>query len=198
MPLSDFSPSHFASLEIPLVVVPTAVASLVIWRMGRPPGFEVSKWTAGSVSRGFWPRWGRPGKLPRYQVGVLAFVLGFIACAGWLSWTAEDKGGGARGPSYPPPNNFPSWQIAALGVTLIAFVVLASMYARRVKSGALISPLFIAAGFSTAMSVGSATGVKSQEGVGVGFSMFGLTVGLGIITLLCASLRAGRLKKIPQ
>lgn len=196
MSWSIFSPSTFASLEIPLVAIPTAVASLAIWAMGRSPGFEVSEWTAGSVSCGFWPRWGRPGKLSRYQIGVLAFALGFIACAGWLSWTAQNKGGDARGPSYPPPNSFPAWQIAALGVTLTAFAVLTSMYATRVKSGGLISPLFSAAGFSTAMSVGASYGATSQDGVGVLFSMVGLTLGLGTITLLCASLRAGRLKNV--
>lgn len=93
---------------------------------------------------------------------------------------------------------FPPWPIAGLGVTLTVFAVLASMYATRVTSGALISPLFSAAGFSTAMSVGVTNGVTSQEGIGVGLSMIGLTVGLGISTLLCAALRAVKLKRITQ
>lgn len=194
---SDFSPSHFASLEIPLVVVPTVVASLAIWWKGRSPDFEVSERAAGSVSRDFWPRWSRPGKLSRFPIGVVAFLLGLVACVGWLSWTTGDKFD-AQGPSYPPPSDFPPWQIAALGLTLTVVALLTSMYATRVKSGALISPLFSAAGFSTAMAIGSAHGVTSQEGVGVGLSMVGLTVSLGIITMLCAFLRSERLKMLAK
>lgn len=198
MSWNSFSPLTFLSLEMTLVVIPAVVVSFVIWLKARSPRFEVSEWVDGAVARGWWPRWGRPGRLSRWQTGLLAFVLGFIACVGWLSWTAEDKSGDFRGPSYPPPGSFPSWQIVALGVTVVAFAVLTSMYAKKVKSGALIAPLLCAAGFSTAMSAGSSYGKSSQEGIGIFFSMFGLTVGLGIITLLCAALRAGKLKRLAK
>lgn len=53
------------------------------------------------------------------------------------------------------------------------------------------------AGFSTGFAVGAATEVASQEGVGVALSMIGLTVGLGVITLLTALLRDWQIRRNP-
>lgn len=128
---------------------------------------------------------------PEWQVALVALPLGFLACAGWLSWTAADKSGRAREPAIPAPNEFPKWQIIACGITLIAVACGVSHIARRLFAGSLASALGTSAGFALAMNVDVASmKVSSQEGVGVAISILFLTAGLMVATTILALCRA--------
>jgi hypothetical protein len=182
---SSISPITFLLTVSIFIAIPTAIGSLVIWRMGKAADFDypVRGVASGDRARSF----GRngPGPLSRAATACVALLLGFVTCVGWLSWSGYSD---SVEFSYPPPTEFPPWQIWGCGITLVMCSVSAFLLAERKKSGSLISPLYIASGFATAMAVGVSHGATSQGGVGVVFSMFGLTIGLGIVTAVCARL----------
>lgn len=185
MAWSSFSPVTFLLAVSIFIAIPTAIGSLVIWRIGKAADFDfpVRGVASGVRARSFVRN--DPGPLSRAATACVAFLLGFVTCVGWLSWSGNS---GILEFSYPPPTEFPPWQVWGCGITLVMASVSVVWLAKRKKSGSLISPLYIASGFATAMAVGVSHGATSQGGVGVVFSMFGLTVGLGIVTAVCARL----------
>ena len=135
------------------------------------------------------PKFG--GRRPEWQVALIALPLGFLSCAGWLSWTAAGKNGRAVGPGLPAPHTFPSWQIAACGLTLVAVACGVSLLGRRLFAASLASALGTSAGFALAMNVDVASmKVSSQAGVGVLISILFLTAGLMSATAIAAVCRA--------
>lgn len=192
----QFSFASFASLMLPLVVVPTLLGAGIIWMITRSAQIDIRTVELPIPAGGRrWAGWLTGGRLGLWATGALGVILGFIACVGWLSWTAMDHDGGFTGPGLPAPTSFPMWQVIACGATMISAAILASLCSRRLVPGALAAALGTAAGFSTGFSLGAATEVTSQEGIGVGLSMTGFTIGLGTITLLVALLRAWQLQR---
>lgn len=185
MAWSSFSPITFSLTVSILIAIPTAIGSLAIWRMGKAADFEfpVRGLPPGGLVRSSGRS--RPGSLSRAATACVAFILGFFTCVAWLSWSGYSD---SLELSYPPPTEFPPWQVWGCGITLVICSVSVLLLAKRKKSGSLISPLYIASGFATAMAVGVSHGATSQGGVGVVFAMFGLTIGLGIVTVVCARL----------
>lgn len=188
-----FSFSSFISMLLPLVAVPVLLGAAVIWMITRAAGLDTR--TAGIQGDRPWVGWRTGGRLGLWTTGLLGAAWGFIASAGWLSWTASDKGGGFTGPSLTPPTSFPMWQIIGCGVTVIGGALLVSLCARLLIPGAMAAALGVAAGFATAFALGAAKEVMSQEGIGVAFSMIGLTVGLGVVTLFFAFLREWQIQR---
>lgn len=131
------------------------------------------------------------GRRTEWQVALIALPLGFLSCAAWLSWTAAGKDGRAVGPGLPAPNTFPSWQIAACGITLVVVACGVSLLARLLFAGSLASALGTSAGFALAMNVDVASMKESsQAGVGVAISILFLTAGLMAATAIAAVCRA--------
>ncbi|AJK69589.1 hypothetical protein [Corynebacterium marinum] len=191
----QFSFASFLSLVIPLVVIPAAIGVGIIWLTTRSATSDPRPAPHGVRP---WVGWLTGGRLGLWTTGLAGVVWGFLACAGWLSWTASDKGGGFTGPGLPAPTSFPTWQVVACGITVVAGAVLVSVCSRRLVPGALAAALGVATGFSTAFAVGVATEVTSQEGIGVGLSMMGLTIGLGMVTWCVAGVRDWQIRRHPR
>ncbi|CCQ14623.1 putative integral membrane protein [Rhodococcus sp. AW25M09] len=116
------------------------------------------------------------------STGLLAFVLGFLSCAGWLSWSAAQRGE-FRGPGLPAPNQFPTWQMVACGATVVLACFFAAHLSRWAKTGSRVAALGITAGFSTAFCFDASTDITGQSGVGVLLCMIGWGLGLGVLML---------------
>lgn len=191
MSWSEFSLSTFVNLQVPLVVIPTVAGSLLIARAGRPRTTRTADAAPAAGPPGDGQRTGRQrdrrgGPLTRIGTAAAAFVMGAVACAGWLSGSALS----GDGPRFPPPTEFPSWQIWGCGITLVAAALTAYLLARKPTDGSRISPLFVASGFTTVFAIGASRAVTSQEGVGVFLAMFGLTIGLAAVTIPCELARS--------
>jgi len=130
-----------------------------------------------------------------WATGGLALVLGFVACAGWLSWTASDHDGRAQPPALPAPNSFPQWQVLACGATVVLFWWLASRVSRWETVGGVTAALGTTCGFSTAFCVGAAQDSTGLSAVGVMMCMAGWGLGLFVLALVRGQVlyrRAGR------
>ncbi|CAM2908190.1 ABC transporter permease [Prescottella defluvii] len=169
-----FSWSQFLWVVAIFVGVPTAFGAFIVrsaWR---------------SEQAGVEPATARPtgtGRLGLWTTGLIAFVLGFLSCAGWLSWSA-DSAGRVRGPALPAPTQFPTWQVVACGATVVLACLAAAHLSRWAVAGGLAAAAGTAAGFTTAFAVAASVGVTSQEGIGVAFSILGWGMGLGLLMLI--------------
>jgi len=138
------------------------------------------------------------GRLGLWATGLVASALGFLACAGWLSWSA-DSAGEFRGPGLPAPNKFPTWQVVACGITVVLACFVAAHLSRWTKAGGLAAAMGTTAGFTTAFAVDASRTITSQEGVGLGFSVLGWGIGLGVLmTLRSAWLNSRYARKMPR
>lgn len=123
------------------------------------------------------------GRLGLWATGLVASALGFLACAGWLSWSA-DSAGQFRSPALPAPNKFPTWQVVACGATVVLACFVAAHLSRWTKAGGLAAAMGTTAGFTTAFAVDASRTIASQEGVGLAFSVLGWGIGLGVLMTL--------------
>lgn len=168
----DFSWAQYLSMVLFFVGVPTAIGAGVIWVSAR------SEW-AGLQ---------RPaGNLALWATGLIAFGLGFVACAGWLSWSADYQGR-FRGPGLPAPNQFPTWQVIACGVTVVLGCLASAHLSRLVFSGGLAAAAGTAAGFTAAFCVVASTDPTGQAAVGVVLSEVGWGLGLTVLMLVRGAL----------
>lgn len=161
---ADFSWSQFLWIVSIFVAVPSAFWALLLW--GRS-----SKQEEGAG----------PGPLGAWATGLLALVFGFVSCAGWLSWSAEQRGE-FRGPGLPAPNQFPTWQVVACGATVVLLCFGAAHLSRWAKTGGYVAALGTTAGFSTAFCISASTDVTGQSGVGVVLCLIGWGVSLSVLT----------------
>lgn len=125
-------------------------------------------------------------KAPRGGLGIgatgaIALLLGFLTCAGWLSWTAADHDGNVRGPGLPAPTSFPSWQVFACGATMVLACFLAAHWSRTLFAGGLAAAAGTAGGFTAAFCVDAARTVTSQEGIGLFLSIVSWGLSLSIL-----------------
>ncbi|MCA1007975.1 hypothetical protein LCL87_19860 [Rhodococcus hoagii] len=178
----DFSWSRFLTTVVIFVGVPTAIGAGVIWSSWRAERTSLTT----SISR---PT--STGRLGLWATGLIAFVLGFLSCAGWLSWSA-DSNGDVRGPALPAPTEFPTWQVVACGVTVVLACLVAAHLSRWAVSGGLAAAAGTAAGFTTAFTVAASVGVTSQEGIGVAFSELGWGIGLVVLMAVRGAWLTGR------
>lgn len=196
MDIYAFSFSSFISMLLPLVLVPTLLGVGVIWAITR---FTQSSPVTGELPIGRrkrrWAGWLSGGRLGLWMTGLSGAILGLASFIGWLSWSAPNKGAGFTGPSLPVPGSFPAWQVIACGVTTVGLTLAISLCSRRLVPGALAAALGTGAGFSAGMALGVATEVTSQEAVGVTFSMIFVPLGLGLITVSAAFLRAWQMRE---
>ncbi|MGV8875533.1 MAG: hypothetical protein ACOH2Q_23620 [Rhodococcus sp. (in: high G+C Gram-positive bacteria)] len=162
----DFSWSQFLWIVFIFVGLPSAFCALIFW-------FRSSR---SYEDRG-------TGPLGAWSTGLLAFVLGFVSCAGWLSWSASQRGE-FRGPGLPAPNQFPTWQVVACGATVVLGCFLAAHLSRWTATGGRVAALATTAGFSTAFCIEASTDVTGQSGVGVVLCMIGWGLGLGALMLV--------------
>ena len=90
MAWSSFSPITFLLTVSTLIAIPTAIGSLIIWRIGKSADFDfpVRGLPPDDRARSF----GRnhPGPLSRAATACVAFLLGFVTCVGWLSWSGNN------------------------------------------------------------------------------------------------------------
>lgn len=121
------------------------------------------------------------GGLGMWATGAIALLLGFLTCAGWLSWTAADHDGNVRGPGLPAPTSFPSWQVIACGATMVLACFLAAHWSRTLFAGGLAAAAGTAGGFTAAFCVDAARTVTSQEGIGLFLSIVGWGLSLSIL-----------------
>ncbi|NLE81583.1 MAG: hypothetical protein GX610_18770 [Rhodococcus sp.] len=175
----DFSWTQYLSMVFAFVGVPTAIAAGVIWivvrseRAQRLPDSPGSGDEIGAVG----------GRLGLWSTGLIAFGLGFLSCAGWLSWSA-DYFGQFRGPGLPAPNQFPTWQVVACGATVVLVCLASAHLSRWVLAGGLAAATGTAAGFTAAFCVVASTDVTGQAGVGVMLSEVGWGVGLAALMIV--------------
>lgn len=190
----DFSWAQFLWIVLIFVGVPTLIGVSMVrvaWqreRAGvRSPSSDHEQTgdrPAGLGRRGLW------------VTGATAFALGFLSCAGWLSWSAEHDGE-FRGPGLPAPNEFPTWQVIACGVTVVLACFLCARRSRWVVSGGLAAAIGTAAGFTTAFSVVASTDDTGQAGVGVMLSEIGWGIGLCLLMLVrAARIRGARRRAV--
>ncbi|MET4050278.1 hypothetical protein ABIB34_003743 [Rhodococcus sp. UYP5] len=90
-----FSWSQFLWITFIFVGVPSMFGALLLW----------SRSSKRNESMG-------TGCLGLWATGLLAFVFGFASCAGWLSWSAEQRGE-FRGPGLPAPIQFNTSGVAS-------------------------------------------------------------------------------------
>lgn len=173
--MDSVSWAQFLSIMLTIVGVPTVIGAAIAWR-------TLLSERARDVAGGGTGR-GRLGPAP---TGLIGFALGFAACAGWLSWSA-DQGGSARGMGLPAPHEFPTWQIVACGVTVVLACLAAARLSRWVRAGGVAAAVGTAAGFATAFSVAASVGPTSQEGIGVAFAMLGWGLGLSALMAIRAA-----------
>lgn len=124
------------------------------------------------------------GHLGLWSTGAVSLLLGFLACAGWLSWTAMDHDGSVRGPGLPAPTSFPFWQVLACGGTTVLACFLTAHWSRKNFAGGLAAAAGTAGGFTAAFCVDTAQTVTSQEGVGLLLSIGGWGVSLTTLMIL--------------
>lgn len=170
----DFSWSQFVSNVVVFVGVPSLVGAYLVrsaWRSER------------AAVDGPLPRSTGSGKLGLWTTGLVAYVLGFLSCAGWLSWSA-DYAGEFRGPALPAPTKFPTWQVVACGATVVLACFVAAHLSRWTQAGGLAAATGTAAGFTTAFAVDASRTITSQEGVGMGLSILGWGICLGVLMTL--------------
>ncbi|MBV6762611.1 hypothetical protein [Rhodococcus opacus] len=176
----DFSWSQFLWMVFIFVGVPTMIGAGIIWSVARSErdGLQRSPDRAGvgRTQTGV-------GRLGLWATGLVAFPLGFLSCAGWLSWSADYQGE-FRGPGLPAPTQFPTWQVIACGVTVVLACLAAAHLSRWAAAGGLAAAAGTAAGFTTAFSVNASTDVTGQAGVGVVLAEVGWGVGLGLLMLV--------------
>lgn len=162
----DFSWSRFLWIVFVFVGVPSTLWALLLWAK-----FSRRRETAGTGPLGLW------------ATGSIAVASGFAACAGWLSWSADQRGE-FRGPGLPAPNAFPSWQVAACGATVVLLFLLATRLSRWPKTGGHVAALGTTAGFSTAFCIEASTDATGQSGVGVILCMIGWGTSLFLLVLV--------------
>ncbi|MDI6628285.1 hypothetical protein [Rhodococcus cercidiphylli] len=162
----DFSWSQFLWIVFVFVGVPSTFWALVLWAV-----FAKRREGRGTGPLGLW------------ATGSTAAASGFVACAGWLSWSADYRGE-VRGPGLPAPNEFPTWQVAACGATVVLLCLLAAHLSRWPKTGGHVAALGMTAGFSTAFCVDASTDVTGQSGVGVILCMIGWGTSLTLLVLV--------------
>jgi hypothetical protein len=99
----DFSWSQFLWMVFIFVGVPTMIGAGIIWSVARSErdGLQRSQGRAGvgRTQTGV-------GRLGLWATGLVAFPLGFLSCAGWLSWSADYQGEFA-GPDCPHRHSSP-------------------------------------------------------------------------------------------
>lgn len=159
----DFSLEQLISNLAIFVVVPLAIAAGVVAVIHR------SEQSAPRSGLGMW------------ATGAVALILGTLACAGWLSWTAADHDGNIRGPGLPAPTSFPTWQVVACGVTMVLACFLAAHWSRTLFAGGLAAAAGTAGGFTAAFCIDAARTVTSQEGIGLFLSIVGWGLSLSIL-----------------
>lgn len=169
----DFEWPQFLWVVFIFVGVPTMIAAAIIWfayRFERPRALEAGVSTE-DTGLGLW------------ATGLIAFPLGFVSCAGWLSWSADSMGT-VLSPNLPAPTKFPSWQIYACGATVILACFAVAHFTRWMNAGGLAAATGIAAGFTTAFGVQASTDPTGQSGIGMGLSEMGWGFGLGALMLI--------------
>lgn len=174
----EFSWPQFLWIAFIFVGVPTTIGASIIWTIWRSErtGLEHSTTALGGGHTG-------SGSLGLWSTGLLAFALGFLSCVGWLSWSADYKGG-FRGPGLPAPTQFPTWQVVACGLTVILACFGSAHCSRWMKAGGMTAAAGTAAGFTTAFSIDASTDVTGQAGVGVALSTIGWGLTLTALMLL--------------
>ncbi|OZD17745.1 hypothetical protein CH253_03945 [Rhodococcus sp. 06-156-3C] len=170
----EFTWSQFSSIVLIFVGVPTVIGGCAAWS---------ALWSerarfAGQTGSGRVGVWG---------TGWIAFVGGFVACAGWLSWSADYRGE-VRGPGLPAPNQFLTWQVVACGATVVGVCFGAARLSRWVRAGGLAAALGTAGGFTTAFAVSASTDSTGQAGVGVLLSQVGWLAALVVLMLVRAKI----------
>ncbi|MEZ2122137.1 hypothetical protein [Corynebacterium sp. CCM 9203] len=166
--MSAYPFSHFLWITFIFAVVPSAVwggiLAILAWR------FPDDRSASGA---GLW------------MTGLLGFFSGIFAAVGWLSWSADDHGD-FTAPGFPPPTNFPSWQIAACALTVgVLWFLAARLFAWR-KLGGFSTAIGVTAGLVTAFCIAAATDTTGQSGVGAMF----LGAGASVSLTFCAGIRA--------
>ena len=188
----DFSWSQFLWSVFIFVGVPTTIGAGIIRSALRSeqaglhhtPGRDSSAETyTGSGRLGLW------------ATSLIAFPLGFLSCMGWLSWSA-DYNGEFRGPGLPAPNQFPTWQVIACGITTVLVCLAAAHLSRWATAGGLAAAAGTAAGFTTAFSVNASADVTGQAGVGVVLSEIGWGLALGVLMLARGAWLANRRSRL--
>ncbi|MFM9262694.1 hypothetical protein ACKAMS_29045 [Rhodococcus sp. 5A-K4] len=174
----EFSWPQFLWIAFIFVGVPTTIGASIIWTIWRSERTGVEHSTTALDA-------GRTGSGPLglWRTGLLAFALGFLSCVGWLSWSADYKGG-FRGPGLPAPTQFPPWQVFACGLTVILACFVSAHRSQWMKAGGLTAAAGTAAGFTTAFSIDASTDATGQAGVGVALSTIGWGLTLTALMLL--------------
>lgn len=161
----DFSWPQFLWIVFIFVGVPSAFCALLLWR-------KSSKSEKGMGA----------GRLGLWATGATAFVFGFVSCAGWLSWSADQRGQ-FRGPGLPAPREFPTWQVVACGATVVLLCLWAARLSRWTETGRYTAALGTTAGFSTAFCIEASTDATGQSGVGVVLCMVGWGLALSVMMM---------------
>ncbi|MGC0366052.1 hypothetical protein ABH922_004036 [Rhodococcus sp. 27YEA15] len=175
----DFSWAQFVWIVVAFVGVPTAVGISIIRSAVRPEQKELLHITN---SKNVADLRTRRGRLGLWATGLIAFPLGFLSGAGWLSWSADHKGE-FRGPGLPAPNQFPTWQVIACVATTVLVCLAAAHLSRWAVAGGLAAAAGTASGFATASAVSAAADITGQSGVGVALSEIGWGLVLGVLML---------------
>ncbi|MFI8569603.1 hypothetical protein ACIGGF_23920 [Rhodococcus sp. NPDC078407] len=162
----DFSWSQFLWIVFVFVAVRSAFWAVLLWAR-----FSRQRDRAGTGSLGLW------------ATGSIAVAGGFVSCAAWLTWSGDYRGE-FRGPGLPAPNEFPSWQVAGCGATVVLLCLLAARLSRWVQSGGHVAALGTTAGFATEFCIDASTDVTGQSGVGVILCMMGWGTGLTLLMLV--------------
>lgn len=180
----DFSWSQFLGYVLILVGVPTLFGAGIVRFARQSEQAALRHAPAGRDSTR--TRFTGAGRFGLWVTGAVAFALGFLSCAGWLSWSA-DYDGKFRGPGLPAPNEFPTWQVIACGVTVVLACFFAAHRSRWALSGGLAAATGTAAGFTTAFGVVAGTDDTGQAGVGVMLSELGWGIGLCLLMIVRSS-----------
>lgn len=131
------------------------------------------------------------GRMRPMALAPLSVTLGFLSCAGWLSWSAA--GATSVGGRFPAPTSFPKWQIALCVATLVASAVLCLWLSDRSLPSDCSVAIGVAAGFTSAVCIQASRDITGQSTIGVLMINIGLTAALfaGVYVLRRSSGTAG-------
>lgn len=180
----EFSWPQFLWVVFMFVGIPTMIAVGVIraaYTFERPRALEAGV-SIEHTGLGLW------------ATGLVAFPLGFVSCAGWLSWSADSMGRFVS-PGLPAPTKFPSWQIYACGATVVLACFAVAHFSRWVNAGGLAAAAGTTAGFTTAFGVVASTDSTGQSGVGMILSEIGWGLGLGALMLVRGAVVTGHRRR---
>lgn len=173
--LSDFRFQSFFTGTAVVIILPVAVALFVFLMVTK----RIDKKANGTENIN------NPLKL-----GALAFLWGIVCAAVWFTWSPSSGFDLQDFLTYGAYVDYAYWQGAGCAVMVILGDLFLIWKQQAKYSAGVLAALLIACGFATAFMFSSSFGVASQDGIGAGLSLIGISIVLLTINMVLAVIRS--------